>query len=146
MGNIINHFAEGAIHMEAGSTLNGDVHITGPIYQTLSPTNATEGEQPDDGAEKNLTQTAIDPQEMFHFVHPALEDEEAYKLHREIARLVERFDVQGICNHLRQLQNEGKLLLPQNVTIAYRELERMGMSTKQKGFDYKNFARYYNKR
>lgn len=33
MANITNNFAEGSCTFEAGSSLNGDVTITGPIYQ-----------------------------------------------------------------------------------------------------------------
>lgn len=33
MSNITNHYAEGSCVFEAGSSQNGDVHITGPIYQ-----------------------------------------------------------------------------------------------------------------
>lgn len=33
MSNITNNYAEGSCVFEAGSSQNGDVHITGPIYQ-----------------------------------------------------------------------------------------------------------------
>ena len=33
MSNITNHYAEGSCVFMAGSSQNGDVHITGPIYQ-----------------------------------------------------------------------------------------------------------------
>lgn len=38
MSNITNHYAEGSCIFEAGSSQNGDITITGPIYQgTASP-------------------------------------------------------------------------------------------------------------
>lgn len=127
--------------MEAGSTLNGDVHITAPIYQDAATPNAT----PTEANKAKPTNTASETQDLFHFVHPALEDEEAWKVHRETERLVRRFGIQEICGHLCRLREDKKLLLPQNVKIAYDELARMGMPITQKGFDYKTFAKYYNK-
>lgn len=42
--------------------------------------------------------------ELFRFVHPALEEEEEWRVHREVERLVKRFDVQEICMRLNQLK------------------------------------------
>lgn len=50
--------------------------------------------------------------ELFRFVHPALEEEEEWRVHCEVERLVKRFDVQEICMRLNQLKKEGKVLLP----------------------------------
>ena len=36
-GNIVNNFAEGSVTMQAGSTINGEVTISGPIYQGIPP-------------------------------------------------------------------------------------------------------------
>lgn len=83
--------------------------------------------------------------EIFHFVHPALEEEDGWKVHREVERLVKRFDVQVICMRLNQLKKEGKVLLPQNTKNAHEELKRMGMPTEKAGFEYKTFCKYYHK-
>ncbi len=83
--------------------------------------------------------------EIFHFVHPALEDHEAWQVHREVKRLVNRFDIQDICERLSQLKKENKVLLPQSVKNALTELKRMGMPADKPGYDYKTFAKYYNK-
>lgn len=85
------------------------------------------------------------PMEIFRFVHPALEEEEEWRVHREVERLVKRFDVQEICMRLNQLKKEGKVLLPQNTKNAHEELIRMGMPTEKAGFEYKTFCKYYNK-
>lgn len=85
------------------------------------------------------------PKEIFRFVHPALEEEEEWRVHREVERLVKRFDVQEICMRLNQLKKEGKVLLPQNTKKAHEELKRMGMPTEKAGFEYKTFSKYYNK-
>lgn len=150
MGNIINRFEKGAIRMEAGSTLNGDVHITGPIYQGAPNAATTENKSTTatpQASHDTARPAAIvgEPQDLFRFVHPALEDEDAWKVHREVEHLARRFGVQEICGHLSQLRNDGKLLLPQCVTTAYNELARMGMPIAQNGFDYKTFAKYYHK-
>ena len=83
--------------------------------------------------------------ELFRFVHPALEEEEEWRVHREVERLVKRFDVQEICMRLNQLNKEGKVLLPQNTRNAHEELIRMGMPTGKAGFEYKTFCKYYHK-
>lgn len=83
--------------------------------------------------------------ELFRFVHPALEEKEEWRVHREVERLVKRFDVQEICMRLNQLKKEGKVLLPQNTRNAHEELIRMGMPTGKAGFEYKTFCKYYHK-
>lgn len=83
--------------------------------------------------------------DIFRFVHPALEEEEEWRVHREVERLVKRFDVQEICMRLNQLKKEGKVLLPQNTRNAHEELKRMGMPTEKAGFEYKTFCKYYHK-
>lgn len=44
--------------------------------------------------------------ELFHFVHPALEEDEGWQVHREVERLVKQFDVQEICKRLNILKKE----------------------------------------
>lgn len=83
--------------------------------------------------------------DIFRFVHPALEEEAGWKVHREVERLVKRFDVQEICMRLNQLKKEGKVLLPQNTRNAHEELIRMGIPTGKAGFEYKTFCKYYHK-
>lgn len=87
----------------------------------------------------------VKPKEIFRFVHPALEEVEGWRVHREVERLVKRFDVQEICMRLSQLKKEGKVLLPQNTKNAHEELKRMGMPAEKTGFEYKTFCKYYNK-
>lgn len=87
----------------------------------------------------------VKPKEIFRFGHPALEEVEGWRVHREVERLVKRFDVQEICMRLSQLKKEGKVLLPQNTKNAHEELKRMGMPAEKTGFEYKTFCKYYNK-
>ena len=81
-------------------------------------------------------------EELFKFIHPSILDEEAWSIHQEIKNLVKRNGVQMICDYLRQLKKEKKILLPQSPAIAYAELVRMGMPTTE-GFSEKTFYRYY---
>lgn len=83
-------------------------------------------------------------QELFHFVHPALDEDEGWKVHKEVERLVKRYDVQDICRRLNQLKKENKVMLPTSVTKAFNELERLGLPTEKGGFNYKTFSKYYN--
>mgnify|MGYP000049031849 FL=1 len=83
--------------------------------------------------------------ELFHFVHPALDEDDGWKVHKEVERLVKQFDVQEICKRLNILKKEGKVLLPQNTKNAHEELIRMGMPIEKGGFGYKTFCKYYNK-
>lgn len=71
-------------------------------------------EEAEEPAEKAM------PKEIFRFVHPALEEEEEWRVHREVERLVKRFDVQEICMRLNQLKKDGKVLLPQNRKMLTR--------------------------
>ena len=87
----------------------------------------------------------VKTKEIFRFVHPALEEEEGWRVHREVERLGKRFDMQEICMRLSQLKKEGKVLLPQNTKNAHEELKRMGMPAEKAGFEYKTFCKYYNK-
>ena len=87
----------------------------------------------------------VKTKEIFRFVHPALEEEEGWRVHREVERLVKRFDMQEICMRLSQLKKEEKVLLPQNTKNAHEELKRMGMPAEKAGFEYKTFCKYYNK-
>ena len=84
------------------------------------------------------------PEELFHFIHPAVDDNQAKKMHDEVARLVRRFGIQDICLYLLELQSEAKVLLPPAENM-YNELGRMGMPTGD-GFSLKTFMRYYKRK
>ena len=83
-------------------------------------------------------------EEMFHFVHPSLDDEEGWKIHKEVKRLVKRQSVQGICLYLNEMAKDKKILLPPMLSAAYTELVRMGMSDGE-GYTLKTFMKYYRK-
>lgn len=106
---------------------------------------AEETEVTGKASETNETAGEGFQRELFHFVHPALDEDEGWKVHKEVERLVKQFDVQEICKRLNILKKEGKVLLPQNTKNAHEELIRMGMPIEKGGFGYKTFCKYYNK-
>ncbi len=83
-------------------------------------------------------------EELFHFVHPELEETEAWRIHDAVKRLVANYKVSDICAYLKELKQKGKLLLPSNPSQMYAELKRLGMPTGE-GFSDKNFSNSYTK-
>lgn len=83
-------------------------------------------------------------EEVFHFVHPELDETEAWRIHDAVKRIVKLQGIQMICQYLVQLKNEKKVLLPPNPSNAYTELVRMGMPDGE-GFNETTFRKYYNK-
>ena len=84
-------------------------------------------------------------EEMFHFVHPELDEQEGWKIHNAVKRVVKLQGIQMICQYLMQLKDDRKVLLPPNPSAAYAELVRMGMPNGE-GFNEITFRKYYNKR
>lgn len=83
-------------------------------------------------------------EERFHFVHPEIEDKEAWRIHDAIKRLVAYQKVPEICAYLKEQKKKGRLLLPSNPSFVYEELKRMGMPTGD-GYSEKYFAACYKK-
>ena len=84
-------------------------------------------------------------EEMFHFVHPELDEQEGWKIHNAVKRVAKLQGIQMICQYLMQLKDDRKVLLPPNPSAAYAELVRMGMPNGE-GFNEITFRKYYNKR
>jgi hypothetical protein len=95
-------------------------------------------------AEQTADNQPVAGEEMFHFVHPSLDDEEGWKIHNEVKRLVRRQSIQEICLYLKGMAKDKKILLPQMPSVAYAELVRMGMPQGE-GFSEKHFRNYYMK-
>ena len=83
-------------------------------------------------------------EELFHFVHPELDETEAWRIHDAVKRVVRLQGIQMICQYLMQLKGEKNVLLPPNPSVAYAELVRMGMPDGE-GFNETTFRKYYNK-
>lgn len=110
--------------------------------------NGTDMQNTDDGQQASSQQPATNNQErneeLFHFVHPELDETEAWRIHDAVKRVVKLQGIQMICEYLAQLKKERKVLLPPNPSVAYAELVRMGMP-KGEGFNDTTFRKYYNK-
>ena len=83
-------------------------------------------------------------EKLFSFIHPEIEEEEAWRIHRAIKRLVVNYGLQDIYNYLKKLAKEEKIYLPQDTERAYNELVRMGMSDKE-GYSLKTFRNIYRR-
>ena len=83
-------------------------------------------------------------EELFHFIHPEIEEEEALRIHQAIKRAVAYLKAPEICAYLKELKQKGKVMLPPSPTIMYNELVRLGMPT-GKGFSEKYFSSCYIK-
>ena len=99
-------------------------------------------ERPASKAKAKSTATPRQDEEMFKFVHPSLDDEEGWKVHNEVKRLVKRQGVQEICLYLKELASQGRAYLPIVSTGVYKELVRMGMPD-SKGFSDEHFRKHY---
>lgn len=94
---------------------------------------------------QQMPQTAKqDNEERFHFIHPEIEDEEAWRIHNAIKRLVVYQKVPEICAYLKEQKERSKLMLPPNPSYIYEELKRLGMPTGE-GYSEKYFAACYKK-
>ena len=82
-------------------------------------------------------------EELFHFIHPSVDETEEWQIHNEVKRLVTRQSVQMICQYLLQMRKDNKTLLPPNPSAAYVELVRMGMPSGE-GFTESTFRKYYS--
>lgn len=105
--------------------------------------------RPEAPAGNNMENATIDnnrerDEELFHFVHPELDEAEARRIHNAVKRVVKRQGIQMICIYLMQLKGEKKVLLPPNPSVVYIELVRTGMPDGE-GFNETTFRKYYNK-
>ena len=137
----------------------GDISITNnfnaPIGQHIDHVDTINFRMDGDGTfhfgmveETNLAAGSGDRRardgEKFRFVHPELGDEEAWRVHDAMKRVVKLQGMQMICQYLMQLKSEKKVLLPPNPSAAYAELVRIGMPNGE-GFSEITFRKYYNK-
>ena len=83
-------------------------------------------------------------EERFHFIHPEIEDDEAWRIHDAVKRLVANQRVPEICAYLKEQKKKGMLMLPSIPSVMYNELVRMGMPTGG-GYTVKHFSNYYMK-
>jgi hypothetical protein len=83
--------------------------------------------------------------EVFKFIHPAVDSKDTeWQIHDEIQRLVSKQGIQEICQYLKQMASEKRILLPQNAEKVYNELVRIGMPNGE-GYNLKTFRNCYSK-
>ena len=129
-------------------TFLGDITVNGPMFDIHDNEHVHIG-MPAREAIKNEGSKVKEVEkerneERFHFIHPEIEDEEAWRIHDAVKRLVVYQKVPEICAYLKEKKQLGKLLLPPNPSFVYEELKRLGMPTGE-GFSDKYFAACYKK-
>ena len=134
---------EKKVDYEVANVENGGIGIL--IKHEVQGKNAesTDKEQQNDSDNENEKEGQRD-EELFHFVHPELDEAEAWRIHDAVKRIVKLQGIQMICQYLVQLKDEKKVLLPPNPSAAYAELVRVGMPDGE-GFNETTFRKYYNK-
>lgn len=83
-------------------------------------------------------------EEFFRFIHPEIGDDEAWRIHQAVKRLVTTQKVAEICSYLHELKKTGKVLLPQNPRVMYEELKKLGMPDGD-GYTFGHFRNKYLK-
>ena len=129
-------------------TFSGDITVNGPMFDIHDNEHVYIGRPDkrvtkinDSGVKKENVERN---EERFHFVHPEIEDEEAWRIHQSIKRLVAYQKIPEICAYLKELKQKGKVLLPSVAAVMYNELVRLGMPTGD-GYSEKHFSNSYMK-
>lgn len=130
------------VENEIGNVENGGIGI-----QIMNGKNVSQSEanQPQSIDEQQQEGKSEKDEEKFHFVHPELDEQEGWKIHNAVKRVVKLQGIQMICQYLMQLKDDRKVLLPPNPSAAYTELVRMGMPNGE-GFNEITFRKYYNRK
>lgn len=139
------------INVMPGAQMNGYVKEQNNYFGNVQKLTVSEvKENPVVDAELVTTNKPIHQEaqerneERFHFVHPEVEDDEAWRIHDAVKRLVAHQRVPEICAYLKELKQKGKVMLPSISAIMYNELVRLGMPTGE-GFSEKHFSNSYTK-
>ena len=148
--SVVNHYEPGSnCHVFNGNNYGCVFAMPGAnVTQQVPPQPSQHpSQQPSAEAENNEPQPSSQAnhepnEELFHFIHPSVDEDQEWAIHREVKRLVKRNGVQEICLYLKQMATEKKVLLPQMPSVAYAELVRMGMPCGE-GFNESTFRKYY---
>lgn len=148
--SVVNHYEPGSNCQVFNGNNYGCVFAMpgANVTQQVPPQPSQQpSQQPSAEAENNEPQPSSQAnhepnEELFHFIHPSVDEDQEWAVHREVKRLVKRNGVQEICLYLKQMATEKKVLLPQMPSVAYAELVRMGMPCGE-GFNESTFRKYY---
>lgn len=130
-----------------GVTFEGNVTFQGPMFDIHDNEHVYVGKpegMPNAGNAESNDRTVCRNEERFHFVHPEIEDEEAWRIHDAMKRAVANQRIQEICTYLNELREKNKVMLPPIPSIMYNELVRLGMPTGD-GYTEKHFRNNYMK-
>lgn len=116
-------------------------NVVGTQYVGYAPEGQPSSPKPDGAHEERKEERR---EERFHFVHPELDDDEAWHVHDAVKRVVAHQRLPEICAYLKELKQKGKVMLPSNSTLMYNELGRLGMPTGD-GYSEKHFSNCYTK-
>ena len=141
--NITNNFnAPIGQHIDHVDTINFKMDGDGQFhFGMVEKVNQNENQNQNQNINNNQNASDV---ELFHFIHPSVNEDQEMIIHNEVKRLVKRQGVQMICQHLLIMETEGKLLLPPNPSAIYKELVRVGMPQGE-GYSEKYFRNHLNK-
>lgn len=126
----------------AGNYIESQVfNINGGTNYINTPDDVKEQEDGCNSQRGNDTDKA----ELFHFIHPEVEEDEAWGIHKAIERLVKSHRIPEICTYLKELKDKKRILLPTTSDTVYDELVRLGMPTGE-GFSKRHFQNNYIKK
>ena len=122
-----------------------DVHDNGVVNLSIDKATVN-GVDINDNLNDNLSgaKEGQRSEEQFHFVHPELDEDEAWRIHDAVKRAAAHQRVPEICAYLKELKQKGKVMLPSAPAVMYSELVRLGMPTGE-GFSEKHFSNSYTK-
>ena len=105
------------INVMPGAQMNGYVKEQNNYFGNVQKLTGSEvKENPVVDAELVTTNKPIHQEaqerneERFHFVHPEVEDDEAWRIHDAVKRLVAHQRVPEICAYLKELKQKGKVM------------------------------------
>lgn len=129
------------VENEIGTIENGGIGVQ-KVYYGADALNTDDCQ-----SSSSQSSTAIacrQKEELFHFIHPKLDEAKAWSVHVAVKRLATNYRIPDICEYLKKLSSQEELLLPSNPSLMYAELVRLGMPTGE-GFSEKNFSNSYTK-
>ena len=153
-----SYYENGANHYDHHKELHIDTVNGGDIGNLISAFFKDDAEEADfeEIKEETLQPAPVNAEELptskpqerneerFHFVHPEIDDDEAWRIHDAVKRLVAHQKVPEICAYLKELKQKRKALLPSASAAMYKELVRLGMPTSE-GYSEKHFSNIYTK-
>ena len=138
--NITNNFnAPIGQHIDHVETINLQMDGDGQFHFGMVEKTSYQNQNENQNDNENQNENNV---ELFHFIHPEIEDEEALHIHVAMKRIVVHQKVTEICEYLKDLKKRGKVILPASPATMYNELKRMGMPTGE-GYTEKHFRNYY---